>query len=163
MITMTKRNVCIALIMLIGLCSLSSCWFAEPIDDGPEVSNAWVYNHTSDTLMLSTHSYTMWHDTDTLVLPPYDTTLITTYDCPVEEPYDSFWGWMALRDTSKLYPIWVYKDSVIIIQWNPPCREMGDTHSWYNKKSWSVVKQGWLNRMRRSTFTITEADYGHFF
>ena len=152
------------LIILAVTAAFSSCvFFGEPVPEGPEVSNAWVYNHTSDTLMLSTHSYTMWHDTDTLVLPPYDTTLITTYDCPVEEPYDSFWGWMALRDTSKLYPIWVYKDSVLIIQWNPPCREMGDTHSWYNKKSWSVVKQGWLNRMRRSTFTITEADYGHFF
>ena len=152
------------LIILAVTAAFSSCvFFWEPVPEGPEVSNAWVYNHTSDTLMLSTHSYTMWHDTDTLVLPPYDTTLITTYDCPVEEPYDSFWGWMALRDTSKLYPIWVYKDSVLIIQWNPPCREMGDTHSWYNKKSWSVVKQGWLNRMRRSTFTITEADYGHFF
>lgn len=157
-----KSKVFLMILALVPMTMFSSCWYADPVPDGPEDNNAWVYNNTPDTLMLQMYVWPQNKETYTWELPPYDTTFLMAYSLPYA-PYDSYWGWMATRDTSQMRPVSVYKDSVLIIQWNPPCRDMGDTHSWYNEKSWSVVTQGIFFNKKRSTFPITEADYGHFF
>lgn len=155
---MKKSNLYLALSLVVSM-MFCAC---TPVPEGEAINNVWVYNNTPDTLTMRTPKFSYVRDTETFVLPPYDTTFVFawgTYDVG----YESYWAWMSTRDTSKLSPVWFYKNGTEIIRWNPPCREMGDTNCWYNKNSWNTVRQGRDNRYVRSTFTITEADYGHFF
>ena len=48
------------------------------------------------------------------------------------------------------------------MQFNPTFRDMGDTDSFNNVYSWKNVSTGKDEMYVHSTFTITEADFGHF-
>lgn len=45
----------------------------------------------------------------------------------------------------------------------PPCRDIGDTGSFFNSHLQTGVRTGKGNKYVRSTFPVTQADYGHCF
>ena len=159
-----KRILFLILIILVFTAAFSSC---DPDPEGSLRSNCWIDNSTSDTLVLKT----MWrnrpqNDTVILKLLPHDTTFFCAANAEYlgqGNTYNSYWEIFASYDQEELSPIEIYRHDTLVAKWTPPCRDMGDTNSWYNKNSWSSVHQGRHNLQVRSTFTITEADYGHFF
>lgn len=162
-----KKSLSIIVALTMSTIMFTSCDPQEVFDYGDEdwYSNAWIYNNTSDTLAVEFPTGSPTVTTQLKLVYPSDTILYShskLYEDSKGRPYASYWE--IMRDNfGNMHPVRIFlKDNdSVLMQFNPPCRDMGDTNSIFNSHSWSSVRTGKDNKYVRSTFTITEADYGN--
>ncbi|MBQ6046193.1 MAG: hypothetical protein IJL38_01040 [Bacteroidales bacterium] len=146
------------------LCSCDPSCSMDPYD----YNACTVANKTSDSLWVVWYSADRYDkNCDTVKLAPKEEAPVYTFGCG-RYSYESkpgclyFIGQGAYNMDKPIFDSIAFyvRDSLMSIYY-PPMRDMGDTNSFFNRYSWT--EQEIDERNGKSTFTYTEADFGHRF
>lgn len=138
--------------ILIAACTtlFSSCIY-RLFDFDDEGGVMYFVNMTNDTIYVPTTRYN-----NPVTIRPGDTAELSN-GMAEDWTFVDCLRYFNFNDTLR-----VYCHDSLLIQWNPPLRDMGDTNSFYNPNSWiNKDKHDGANRhWYKSYLIITESDFG---
>ncbi len=149
--TRIGHNILIYCIILVSL--LSCDLFRWDVDDDAYRFVSYIKNGTNDSLRIHLHKKNNSFEIDTTLASSHK---FIYSGSPVSEEDDILTEHLFDDPYNDSYTLSVYKADTLVVKWDGPAKEMGDSiHHFYNYDSWDVELIGNDYELE---FTIYESD-----